>query len=114
MQLSAGIVIVRREQHQWLYLVLRAYRYWDFPKGEMEEGEDPLQTAMRETGKRPASRNSYSGGVNNTVKLNRTGTARRKPDITWQRQKVSRCGFQSIPNLAAPNIMNIGGCPLPR
>lgn len=30
------------------YLLLRAYRYWDFPKGLCEAGEDPLQTAIRE------------------------------------------------------------------
>lgn len=30
------------------YLLLRCYGYWDFPKGEIEDGEDPLQTAARE------------------------------------------------------------------
>lgn len=49
MQLSAGIVIVRRRQKRWLYLILRAYKYWDFPKGEVEDDEEPLQTAKRET-----------------------------------------------------------------
>jgi len=28
--------------------VLRAFRYWDFPKGLVEAGEDPLAAAMRE------------------------------------------------------------------
>jgi bis(5'-nucleosidyl)-tetraphosphatase len=27
---------------------LRAYRNWDFPKGVVEPGEDPLETAVRE------------------------------------------------------------------
>jgi 8-oxo-dGTP pyrophosphatase MutT (NUDIX family) len=49
MVLSAGLVIVRREGNQWKFLLLRAYRHWDFPKGEVEEGEDPFQTALRET-----------------------------------------------------------------
>lgn len=49
MQLSAGIIIVRYEKGQWLYLLLRAYNYWDFPKGEVESGENPLETALRET-----------------------------------------------------------------
>lgn len=48
MILSAGVVIVRIEAQEWKYLVLRAYRYWDFPKGELEPGEDPLQAAKRE------------------------------------------------------------------
>jgi len=48
MRLSAGLVIVRQESGEWKYLFLRAYRNWDFPKGEVEEGEDPLGTAKRE------------------------------------------------------------------
>jgi bis(5'-nucleosidyl)-tetraphosphatase len=30
------------------YLLLRVYDYWDFPKGEVEAGEDPLAAALRE------------------------------------------------------------------
>ena len=30
------------------FLLLRAYRYWDFPKGLVEAGEDPLAAALRE------------------------------------------------------------------
>jgi len=48
MILSAGIVIVRKEGDEWKYLFLRAYRNWDFPKGLVERGEDPLETAQRE------------------------------------------------------------------
>ena len=47
--LSAGIIIVRREGAEWLYLLLRAYNHWDFPKGLLEPGEQPLQAAIRET-----------------------------------------------------------------
>jgi 8-oxo-dGTP pyrophosphatase MutT (NUDIX family) len=49
MKLSAGIVVVRREDDGWKFLLLRAFRNWDFPKGEVEPGESPLDTAMRET-----------------------------------------------------------------
>jgi bis(5'-nucleosidyl)-tetraphosphatase len=48
MILSAGIVIVRRAERQWTYLFLRAFRNWDFPKGIVEAGEDPLNAAKRE------------------------------------------------------------------
>lgn len=48
MVLSAGIVIVRKEKNTWKYLFLRAYKNWDFPKGEVESGEDAFQTAARE------------------------------------------------------------------
>ena len=30
------------------YLLLRAYDYWDFPKGLVEGGEDPAAAAVRE------------------------------------------------------------------
>ena len=47
--LSAGVVVVRRIAGHWHYLLLRAYDYWDFPKGQVEPGEDPLAAAIRET-----------------------------------------------------------------
>lgn len=46
--LSAGVVLVRKDGGECRYLVLRAYRYWDFPKGVVEPGEDPLRAACRE------------------------------------------------------------------
>ncbi len=48
MILSAGIIVVRQEAGRWLYLFLRAYTYWDFPKGEVETNETPLAAARRE------------------------------------------------------------------
>ncbi|MGD2126338.1 MAG: bis(5'-nucleosyl)-tetraphosphatase [Desulfobacteraceae bacterium] len=48
MILSAGIVVVRKKRGDWKYLLLRAYKNWDFPKGIVEPGEDPLETAKRE------------------------------------------------------------------
>ena len=47
-RLSAGVVVVRRVPGGWLLLMLRAYRNWDFPKGVVEPGEDPLAAARRE------------------------------------------------------------------
>ncbi len=46
--LSAGVVVVRDSGDGWRVLLLRAYNYWDFPKGQVEAGEDPLTTARRE------------------------------------------------------------------
>lgn len=45
--LSAGVVIVRRDP-VCRVLLLRAYNYWDFPKGGIEVGESSLQAAIRE------------------------------------------------------------------
>src|SRR5215831_1863755 len=46
--LSAGVVVVRRVDEGWRVLLLRAYNYWDCPKGVVEPGEEPLETARRE------------------------------------------------------------------
>jgi bis(5'-nucleosidyl)-tetraphosphatase len=45
---AAGAVVVRPADDGWRYLVLRCYRNWDFPKGVIEPGEEPLATARRE------------------------------------------------------------------
>ena len=47
-RLSAGVVVVRREPGGWRYLLLRAFNHWDFPKGMVEAGEQPLAAAVRE------------------------------------------------------------------
>lgn len=47
-RLSAGVVVVRETHDGWLYLLLRAYNHWDFPKGMVEPGEEPLAAAIRE------------------------------------------------------------------
>jgi bis(5'-nucleosidyl)-tetraphosphatase len=45
---SAGVVVARPGAEGWRYLLLRAFRNWDFPKGRVEPGEDPRQAALRE------------------------------------------------------------------
>jgi 8-oxo-dGTP pyrophosphatase MutT (NUDIX family) len=45
---SAGVVPVKRSQGKWLFLILRVYAYWDFPKGLVEKGERPIESARRE------------------------------------------------------------------
>jgi bis(5'-nucleosidyl)-tetraphosphatase len=46
--LSAGAIIVRLHAPDPRYLLLRAHDYWDFPKGIVENGEEPLAAAVRE------------------------------------------------------------------
>ena len=46
--MSAGVVIVRIVERKLKFLLLRAYRNWDFPKGMVEPGEEPIDAAMRE------------------------------------------------------------------
>ena len=45
---SAGAVVLRRDGDAWRCLLLRVYRNWDFPKGEVEPDESPLAAARRE------------------------------------------------------------------
>ena len=45
---SSGVVIRRLFGDGPRYLLLRCFGYWDFPKGEVEPGEDLLATARRE------------------------------------------------------------------
>lgn len=47
-RLSAGVVVVRDTAEGWRYLLLRAFTHWDFPKGMVEAGEEPLSAAVRE------------------------------------------------------------------
>ena len=47
-RLSAGVVVVRQSAEGWRFLLLRAYNHWDFPKGMVEPGEEPLAAAVRE------------------------------------------------------------------
>ena len=48
-KISSGIVVVRKHQDDYLFLLLRAYANWGFPKGGTEPGENLLDTALRET-----------------------------------------------------------------
>ncbi len=41
-------MVLRRPDGGHRFLLLRAYRNWDFPKGVVEAGEDPLAAARRE------------------------------------------------------------------
>ena len=47
-RLSAGAVVIRRENNGTRFLMLRAFNHWDFPKGMVEPGEDPMAAAVRE------------------------------------------------------------------
>jgi 8-oxo-dGTP pyrophosphatase MutT (NUDIX family) len=47
-RLSAGVVVARETPEGWRFLLLRAFNHWDFPKGMVEAGEQPLEAAIRE------------------------------------------------------------------
>ena len=47
-RLSAGVAVVHCIAGEFHYLLLRAYRNWDFPKGLVEPNESSLAAAHRE------------------------------------------------------------------
>jgi len=47
-RLSSGVVVVSVVARKLKFLLLRAYRNWDFPKGLVEAGEEPIDAALRE------------------------------------------------------------------
>lgn len=47
-KLSCGVVLARRTDGDQVTLMLRAYHHWDFPKGIVEAGEEPIKAAVRE------------------------------------------------------------------
>ena len=46
-EVSAGVILFHSQPRQE-YLLLDYGSHWDFPKGHIEEGEDPYTTARRE------------------------------------------------------------------
>jgi bis(5'-nucleosidyl)-tetraphosphatase len=46
--MSAGVVVVSVHERKLRFLLLRAYKNWDFPKGLVEAGESPIDAAIRE------------------------------------------------------------------
>jgi bis(5'-nucleosidyl)-tetraphosphatase len=47
--LSSGIVpVFQHPERGLIFLLLRCYNYWDFPKGGVNKGEEPIDAALRE------------------------------------------------------------------
>src|SRR4051794_23538781 len=45
---SAGVVVFRNDPGGRVFLLLDYGRFWDYPKGHVEKGEDDLAAALRE------------------------------------------------------------------
>lgn len=45
---SAGIILIKKGVDGPKVLLMRAYNFWDFPKGGIEENENKLEAAIRE------------------------------------------------------------------
>ena len=48
-EVSAGGIVFRRDGDRTFFLLIRdSYRNWGFPKGHLEDGEEPATAALRE------------------------------------------------------------------
>lgn len=79
LRLSAGVAVLRSQPGGWRFLLLRAYRYWDFPKGAVEPPETPLEAAIREVREETglsALQFAWGGYYRETAPYNRGKVAR--------------------------------------
>lgn len=120
---SAGVVVVHgMRQAAIQYLLLRAYKNWDFPKGLVEPGEQPLDAAMREVKEETTLENlcfdwgeSYiDTGPYNKGKVSRYYLARSNtthvhlpinPELGFPEHQEARwVGFETAINMVSPRL----------
>ena len=123
--LSCGFVLARADQDQCLTLMLRAYHHWDFPKGLREDGEEPIEAAVREVGEetgiqelelewgeRFLETGPYSRGKTARYYLARTSVAQvvmgPSPDTGEPEHHEWRwVSFDEAYDLASPRVRNV-------
>jgi len=104
------------------YLLLRAYRNWDFPKGLVEPGEQPLDAALREVREETTLENlAFDWGLGfvdtgpyNKGKISRYYLARSEethihlpvnPELGFPEHQESRwTGFGAALNMVSPRL----------
>jgi len=94
-RLSAGVVVVRRVAEGWRFLLLRAFNHWDFPKGMVEEGEEPILAALREV--------AEESGISDLVFEWGTGFTQTGP---YSRGKVAQYFIASTRTVAVELLVN--------
>ena len=76
-----GVIVLRASAGgsggNWEYLLLRAFNYWDFPKGMREPGEHLAQHGAARGARKPRSTRSISAGARCSARHRRTTTAAR-------------------------------------
>jgi len=88
MILFAGVIFVRCREAEWRFLLLRAFRGWDSPKGEIEAGEDPLDAAVRGVAEDTALTDLRFRWGTATTGPSATGVARWRATISPRRHGV--------------------------
>jgi bis(5'-nucleosidyl)-tetraphosphatase len=119
---SAGVVVVYVAPAAVQYLLLRAYKNWDFPKGLVEPGEQPLDAAMREVKEETTlenlafdwGRHYIDTGPYNKGKISRYYLARSNdtrvhlpinPELGFPEHQEARwLGFATALNMVSPRL----------
>lgn len=106
---AAGVVLLRQTPRRCLCLLLRAYRYWDFPKGEAGEGESLLQTARREVREETGITDLAFPWGQQYTETPPYGSPRKSPGTTSLVPSIGKSNWVSIRHWDAPNTMNGDG-----
>jgi 8-oxo-dGTP pyrophosphatase MutT (NUDIX family) len=119
---SAGVVVVHLAQAPVQYLLLRAYKNWDFPKGLVEPGEQPLDAAVREVKEETTlvnlvfdwGKDYMDTGPYNKGKISRYYLARTNdthvhlpinPELGFPEHQEARwVGFETALNMVSPRL----------
>jgi 8-oxo-dGTP pyrophosphatase MutT (NUDIX family) len=122
---SAGVVVVHTAGPALQYLLLRAYRNWDFPKGLVEPGEQPLEAAVREVREETTlenlafdwGREFIDTGPYNKGKISRYYLARSNdtrvhlpinPELGFPEHQEARwVGFQTALTMVSPRLLPV-------
>jgi 8-oxo-dGTP pyrophosphatase MutT (NUDIX family) len=119
---SAGVVVVHVAAEAVQYLLLRAYKNWDFPKGLVEPGEQPLDAAVREVKEETTlvnlafdwGKDYMDTGPYNKGKISRYYLARSNvtqvhlpinPELGFPEHQEARwVGFETALNMVSPRL----------
>jgi 8-oxo-dGTP pyrophosphatase MutT (NUDIX family) len=119
---SAGVVVIHLAESGVQYLLLRAYKNWDFPKGLVEPGEQPLDAARREVREETTLENlAFDWGTDyvdtgpyNKGKISRYYLARSEathvhlpinPELGFPEHQESRwVGFETALSMVSPRL----------
>jgi 8-oxo-dGTP pyrophosphatase MutT (NUDIX family) len=122
---SAGVVVVHTAGPALQYLLLRAYKNWDFPKGLVEPGEQPLEAAVREVREETTlenlafdwGRDFIDTGPYNKGKISRYYLARSNdtrvhlpinPELGFPEHQEARwVGFETALTMVSPRLLPV-------
>ena len=112
-RLSAGVVVARETDDGARLLLLRAYKDWDFPKGQVEPGEDRARRRLRET-REEAGIDDLEFAWGEDFVETAPYAARQDRSLLRRADPCERISLPVSPALAAQSITNTAGWISPR